>query len=68
MKSFGMLVSSTIFSALLLFFNIHSFYTKFTTDNTYYWINGFLAMVFLISFIFNMRDIINKNYETSESH
>ncbi|EJQ94081.1 hypothetical protein E0M25_20365 [Bacillus mycoides] len=65
MKSFGMLVCSTIFSALLIWYNVQSFYSKFTTGNTYYWVNGILAVGFLISLIINIKDIIKKNYTTS---
>ncbi|PES28169.1 hypothetical protein [Bacillus cereus] len=68
MKSFGMLVISTVFSALLVFYNVNSFYNKFTSGNTYYWINGILAAGFLISLIINIKDIIKKNYTTSESN
>ncbi|PDY45139.1 hypothetical protein CN680_17230 [Bacillus pseudomycoides] len=68
MKSFGMLVISTVFSALLLYYNVDSFYKKFTSGNTYYWVNGILAATFLISLIINMKDIIKKNYTTSESN
>ncbi|QEL79408.1 hypothetical protein DN407_12530 [Bacillus sp. JAS24-2] len=68
MKSFGMLVISTVFSALLVFYNVNSFYNKFTSGNTYYWVNGILAAGFLISLITNIKDIIKKNYTTSESN
>ncbi|MGX1457063.1 hypothetical protein ACUXG3_001385 [Bacillus thuringiensis] len=68
MKSFGMLVISTVFSALLVFYNVNSFYNKFTSGNTYYWINVILAAGFLISLIINIKDIIKKNYTTSESN
>ncbi|MDR4190775.1 hypothetical protein COM13_28345 [Bacillus pseudomycoides] len=68
MKSFGALIASTIFSALLVFYNGNSFYNKFTSGNTYYWVNGILAATFLISLIINMKDIIKKNYTTSESN
>ncbi|MGG0514742.1 hypothetical protein CN568_08070 [Bacillus pseudomycoides] len=68
MKSFGALITSTIFSALLVFYNGNSFYNKFTTGHTYYWINGVLATLFLISLIINIRDIVKKNYKTSESN
>ncbi|MES5919388.1 hypothetical protein QCI44_15245 [Bacillus cereus group sp. RP37] len=68
MKSFGMLVISTIFSALLVFYNVNSFYNKFTSGNTYYWVNGILATGFLISLIINIKDIIKKNYTTFESN
>ncbi|EOQ08960.1 hypothetical protein [Bacillus pseudomycoides] len=68
MKSFGMLVLSTVFSALLVYYNVDSFYNKFTSGNTYYWVNGVLAAGFLISLIINIKDIIKKNYTTSESN
>ncbi|GMR66864.1 MULTISPECIES: hypothetical protein [Bacillus cereus group] len=68
MKSFGMLVLSTVFSVLLVYYNVNSFYNKFTSGNTYYWLNGILAVGFLISLIINIRDIIKKNYTTSESN
>ncbi|MGZ9782477.1 hypothetical protein [Bacillus pseudomycoides] len=67
MKSFGMLVLSTVFLALLVYYNVDSFYNKFTSGNTYYWVNGVLAVGFLISLIINIKDIIKKNYTTSES-
>ncbi|EJQ55088.1 MULTISPECIES: hypothetical protein [Bacillus] len=66
MKSFGMLVCSTIFSVLLVWYNVQSFYSKFTTGTTYYWVNGILAAGFFISLIINIKDIIKKNYTTSE--
>ncbi|HHP1052982.1 hypothetical protein [Bacillus cereus group sp. BfR-BA-01354] len=62
MKSFGMLVISTVLSAGLLYFNVDSFYNKFNSGNTYYWINGILAVFFLTFFINNVKDIIKKNY------
>ncbi len=68
MKSFGTLVISTVISAGLVYYNIDSFYNKFTSGNTYYWVNGILAAGFLISFIINIKDIIKKNYTTSESN
>ncbi|MEH7431237.1 hypothetical protein [Bacillus thuringiensis] len=68
MKSFGMLVLSTVFSALLVYYNVDSFYNKFTSGNTYYFLNGILAAGFLISLIINIKDIIKKNYTTSESN
>ncbi|PEP94559.1 hypothetical protein, partial [Bacillus toyonensis] len=58
MKSFGMLASSALFSLFLLLFNVQSFYNKYTEENTYYWINGVLAVIFLISFIIHIKDII----------
>ncbi|SCN41595.1 hypothetical protein [Bacillus wiedmannii] len=68
MKSFGMLVISTVFSSLLVFYNVNSFYNKLASGNTYYWVNGILAAGFLISLIINIKDIIKKNYTTSESN
>ncbi|MDT3497426.1 hypothetical protein NLU03_24415 [Bacillus toyonensis] len=65
MKSFGMLASSALFSLFLLLFNVQSFYNKYTEENTYYWINGVLVVIFLISFIIHIKDIIKKNYTTS---
>ncbi|KXO03088.1 MULTISPECIES: hypothetical protein [Bacillus cereus group] len=62
MKSFGMLVISTVLSAGLLYFNVDSFYNKINSGNTYYWINGILAVFFLAFFINNVKDIIKKNY------
>lgn len=61
-KSFGMLVISTVLSAGLLYFNVDSFYDKFNSGNTYYWINGILAVFFLAFLINNVKDIIKKNY------
>ncbi|WP_242248922.1 hypothetical protein [Bacillus cereus group sp. BfR-BA-01523] len=66
MRSFGSLLISTICSAILLIWSSLSFYTGFTTGHTYYWVNGIIAAVFLLFFISNMRDIIKKNYRTSE--
>ncbi|WP_144469682.1 hypothetical protein [Bacillus thuringiensis] len=68
MRSFSALLISTICSTILLIWNSLSFYTRFTTGHTYYWINGIIALVFLLFFILNMRDIIKKNYRTSESN
>ncbi|MEN1938964.1 hypothetical protein AAIE21_26425 [Paenibacillus sp. 102] len=68
MKSFGALITSTIFSVLLVYYNVNSFYNKFTSGNTYYWVNAILAVLFLISLIINIKDIIKKNYTTSESN
>ncbi|MGE6600057.1 MULTISPECIES: hypothetical protein [Bacillus cereus group] len=68
MKSFGTLVISTVISAGLAYYNVDSFYNKFTSGNTYYWVNGILAAGFLISLIINIKDIIKKNYTTSESN
>ncbi|MFE6139519.1 hypothetical protein [Bacillus sp. NPDC057893] len=66
MRSFGSLLTSTICSIILLIWNLLSFYTGFTTGRTYYWVNGIIAVIFLLFFILNMRDIIKKNYRTSE--
>ncbi|OUA57366.1 hypothetical protein [Bacillus thuringiensis] len=65
MKSLGMLVLSTVFSVLLVYYNVSSFYNKFSSGNTYYWLNGILAVGFLISLIINIKDFIEKNYRTS---
>ncbi|MCU4785059.1 hypothetical protein ACD650_11080 [Bacillus anthracis] len=65
MRSFSSLLISTICSTILLVWNSLSFYTEFTTGHTYYWIYGIIALVFLLFFILNMRDIIKKNYKTS---
>ncbi|OPD44081.1 hypothetical protein [Bacillus thuringiensis] len=64
MRSFSSLLISTICSTILLVWNCFSFYTGFTTEHTYYWVNGIIALVFLLFFILNMRDIIKKNYRT----
>ncbi|PFU23350.1 hypothetical protein [Bacillus cereus] len=66
MRSFSSLLISTICSTILLVWNSFSFYTGFTTGHTYYWVNGIIALVFLLFFILNMREIIKKNYRTSE--
>ncbi|MBD5797431.1 hypothetical protein BHU24_20140 [Bacillus pseudomycoides] len=68
MKSFGTLACSAFFSAMVMLYNVQSFYNKFTAGNTYYWVNGILAAGFLISFIIDIKDIIKKNYKTSESN
>ncbi|MCU4936156.1 hypothetical protein OCB09_25945 [Bacillus cereus] len=65
MRSFCSLLISTICSTILLVWNSYSFYTGFTTGHTYYWVNGIIAFVFLLFFVFNMRNIIKKNYRTS---
>ncbi|PDY49571.1 hypothetical protein [Bacillus toyonensis] len=65
MRSFSSLLISTICSTILLVWNSLSFYTGFTTVHTYYWIYGIIALVFLLFFILNIRDIIMKNYRTS---
>ncbi|MGG5765744.1 MULTISPECIES: hypothetical protein [Bacillus cereus group] len=65
MRSFGSLLISTICSAILVISSAYSFYDKFTTGGTYYWVSGIIGIIFLLFFIANMRDIINKNYRTS---
>ncbi|WP_242307222.1 hypothetical protein [Bacillus cereus group sp. BfR-BA-01524] len=65
MRSFGSLLISTICSTILLVWNSFSFYTGFSTGYTYYLVYGIIALVFLLFFILNMRDIIKKNYRTS---
>ncbi|OQR56920.1 DMT family transporter [Bacillus sp. CDB3] len=65
MKSLSSLIISTICSVALIIWNAISFYEKFTTGNSYYWISGILGMFFVFFFIQNMRDFINKNYKTS---
>ncbi|MCQ6358144.1 MULTISPECIES: hypothetical protein [Bacillus] len=65
MRSLGSLMISTICSVILVIWNSYSFYDKFTTGNTYYWISGIIGIIFLLFFIGNMRDIIKKNYRTS---
>ncbi|WP_082246073.1 hypothetical protein [Bacillus gaemokensis] len=67
MRSFGSLVTSTICSVILIIWNTYSFYDKFTTGNTYFWISGIIAAIFLLFFIRDMQDLIKKNYKTSES-
>ncbi|PEU84894.1 hypothetical protein CN394_00825 [Bacillus anthracis] len=62
MKSFGMLVFSTVLSAGLLYYNAQSSYNRFTSGNTYYWVNGILAVIFLVFLYNNAKDIIKKNY------
>ncbi|AXK21527.1 hypothetical protein COM60_06925 [Bacillus toyonensis] len=65
MRSFSSLLISTICSAILLVCSSLSFYNEFSTGHTYYWIYGIIALVFLLFFILNVRDIIKKNYRTS---
>ncbi|WP_226639126.1 hypothetical protein [Bacillus tropicus] len=65
MRSFSSLIISTICSILLIIWNFNSFYHGLTTARTYYWINGIAAVIFLLFFIFNMRDFKKKNYRTS---
>ncbi|HHK5601213.1 hypothetical protein [Bacillus wiedmannii] len=68
MKSFGALACSAFLTAILILYNVQSFYNKFTIGNTYYWINVVLVVIFLISFIIDIKNIIKKNYKTSESN
>ncbi|MBJ8107486.1 MULTISPECIES: hypothetical protein [Bacillus] len=68
MKSFGALACSAFLTAMLILYNVQSFYNKFTIGNTYYWINVVLVVIFLISFIIDIKNIIKKNYKTSESN
>ncbi|PDY16629.1 hypothetical protein CN457_30670 [Bacillus cereus] len=63
MRSFSSLLISTICSTILLVWNSFSFYTGLTTGHTYYWVNGIIALVFLLFFILNMRNIIKKTTE-----
>ncbi|PEI67923.1 hypothetical protein COE98_14845 [Bacillus wiedmannii] len=65
MRSLSSLIISTICSIILILWNGLSFYEKFTTGNSYYWLSGILGLVFVFFFIQNMRDILNKNYKTS---
>nr|WP_144611673.1 DMT family transporter [Bacillus cereus] len=65
MRSLSSLILSTICSIILILWNGLSFYEKFTTGNSYYWLSGILGLVFVFFFIQNMRDILNKNYKTS---
>ncbi|MBP3971235.1 DMT family transporter [Bacillus sp. WL1] len=65
MRSLSSLIVSTICSIILILWNGLSFYEKFTTGNSYYWLSGILGLVFVFFFIQNMRDILNKNYKTS---
>ncbi|PGB12465.1 hypothetical protein [Bacillus toyonensis] len=65
MRSFSSLLISTICSIILLVWSSLSFYTGFTTGHTYYWVNGIIALFFLLFFVLDMRDIIKKNYRTS---
>ncbi|MGM1459289.1 DMT family transporter [Bacillus cereus group sp. MYBK71-2] len=65
LRSLSSLIVSTICSMLLILWNAYSFYEKFTTGNSYYWLSGILGLVFVYFFIQNMRDILNKNYKTS---
>ena len=67
MRSLGSLITSTICSVILITWNACTFYDKFTTGNTYFWISGIIGILFLLFFIRDMRDIIKKNYRTPES-
>ncbi|GLV64502.1 hypothetical protein Bmyc01_31720 [Bacillus mycoides] len=65
MKSLSFLIISTVCSVILILWNAISFYEKYTTANSYYWISGILGIVFVFFLIQNIRDIINKDYKTS---
>ncbi|PIE96359.1 hypothetical protein CO726_06415 [Bacillus fungorum] len=65
MRSLSSLIVSTISSIILTLWNVLSFYEKFTTGNSYYWLSGIVGFVFVFFFIQNMWDILNKNYKTS---
>ncbi|MDF9662276.1 hypothetical protein COF07_08465 [Bacillus wiedmannii] len=65
MRSLSSLIVSTICSIILILWSALSFYERFTTGNSYYWLSGILGLVFVLFFIQNMRDILNKNYKTS---
>ncbi|PGD33627.1 hypothetical protein COM27_17345 [Bacillus wiedmannii] len=65
MRSLSSLIVSTICSIILILWSALSFYERFTTGNSYYWHSGILGLVFVLFFIQNMRDILNKNYKTS---
>ncbi|MEG7843570.1 DMT family transporter [Bacillus mobilis] len=65
MRSLNSLIVSTICSIILILWSALSFYERFTTGNSYYWLSGILGLVFVFFFIQNMRDILNKNYKTS---
>ncbi|PGK40062.1 hypothetical protein CN907_11980 [Bacillus anthracis] len=65
MRSLSSLIVSTICSIILTLWNVLSFYEKFTTGNSYYWLSGIVGFVFVFFFIQNMWDILNKNYKTS---
>ncbi|MCU4988339.1 hypothetical protein OCF10_05170 [Bacillus cereus] len=65
MRSLNSLIVSTICSIILILWNALSFYEKFTTGNSYYWLSGIIGLVFVFFFIQNMRDILNKNYKIS---
>ncbi|MED0952541.1 hypothetical protein COC58_04990 [Bacillus cereus] len=65
MRSLSSLIVSTICSIILILWSALSFYERFTTGNSYYWLSGILGLVFVFFFIQNMRDILNKNYKSS---
>ncbi|KAA0788425.1 hypothetical protein COJ27_14665 [Bacillus cereus] len=65
MRSLSSLIVSTICSIILILWSALSFYERFSTGNSYYWLSGILGLVFMFFFIQNMRDILNKNYKTS---
>ncbi|PGZ03376.1 hypothetical protein COE30_23310 [Bacillus cereus] len=65
MRSLSSLIISTVCSVILILWNAISFYEKFTTGNSYYWLSGILGLVFVFFLIQNIQDIINKNYKTS---
>ncbi|HHY2691987.1 hypothetical protein [Bacillus sp. WC2507] len=65
LRSLSSLIVSTICSIILILWNTFSFYEKFTTGDSYYWLSGILGLVFVFFFIQNMRDILHKNYKTS---
>ncbi|RFB43471.1 hypothetical protein [Bacillus sp. dmp10] len=65
MRSLSSLIVSTICSIILILWNTFSFYEKFTTGDSYYWLSGILGLVLVFFFIQNMRDILHKNYKTS---
>ncbi|WP_081340351.1 hypothetical protein [Bacillus mycoides] len=65
MRSLRSLVISTICSVILIISSSLSFYEKYTMGYAYYWVSGIIGLVFLLFFIRDMRDILNKNYTTS---
>ncbi|MDM5239568.1 hypothetical protein QUF83_26625 [Bacillus cereus] len=65
MRSLSSLIISTVCSVILILWSAISFYEKFTTGNSYYWLSGILGLVFVFFLIQDIRDIINKNYKTS---
>ncbi|PFN19794.1 hypothetical protein COJ50_23390 [Bacillus cereus] len=65
MRSLSSLIISTVCSVILILWNAISFYEKFTTGNSYFWLSGILGLVFVFFLIQNIQDIINKNYKTS---